>query len=147
MDKNGRATRLWHILEEPQTQGQRIRFWRLVAGWPQDRLGEEASRIAKIKPALSKSFISLLEGGRTQPSVASLHGIALALGVTLDYLVTGEAGYKRQTPKVNLKPLFRQAKQIQADRIDAGLRRLQRRHAEDLANEVTAGAQPREAGR
>ncbi len=107
---NGRATRSWLLLEETRTVGRRIRFWRIARNWSQARLVSEASEMAGIEPALSKSFLSLLEADRTQPSVRSLHGIALALGVTLDYLVTGEAGRKRQTPRIDLRPLMRRAR-------------------------------------
>lgn len=42
------------------------------------------------RSSLSKGFLSLVENGLTQPGGVSLMNIAKALGVTTDWLLTGE---------------------------------------------------------
>jgi transcriptional regulator with XRE-family HTH domain len=98
---NGRANRPWLLAVSPRSLGQRVRFWRIARGWSQTRLASEASKAASIEGGLTKSFLSLVESDQTSPSVKSLHGLATALGVTMDHLVTGEKGRKRQTPPVD----------------------------------------------
>ncbi|WP_261344971.1 helix-turn-helix domain-containing protein [Roseiconus nitratireducens] len=63
--------------------GDRIRERRLELGWTQDHLC--------TKTGLSKSFLSELEGGKRSVSASNLLSIASALGVSLDYLMTGKA--------------------------------------------------------
>lgn len=43
------------------------------------------------KSGLTKGYLSLVENGKTEPGARSLGGIAKALGVTADWLLTGEA--------------------------------------------------------
>ena len=62
--------------------GERIKNRRLKLNWTQEQLAEKAH--------ISKGFISDLETGNRGVSAEYLLEIAQALGVTLDYLMTGE---------------------------------------------------------
>jgi transcriptional regulator with XRE-family HTH domain len=62
--------------------GGRLRSFRLMRGWTLDTL---ASRVK-----LSKSYLSRLEDGDRQPSVAALLSISRALGVSLGTLLSDE---------------------------------------------------------
>jgi transcriptional regulator with XRE-family HTH domain len=74
-------------LEAPSTAlqeiGQRLRSFRLMHGWTLDGLATRAK--------LSKSYISRLEDGDRQPSIASLLSLSRALGVSLGSLLSNEA--------------------------------------------------------
>lgn len=61
--------------------GERVRRLRRQRNWTQDQLATEAK--------LSKSFISEVESGTSQPRGPVLVRIATALGASLDYLMTG----------------------------------------------------------
>lgn len=61
------ANKMWLLLEEPVTMGDRIRFWRIAQGLVQQDLAERAGKAAGWKDGLSKTFLSLLESGRTRP--------------------------------------------------------------------------------
>lgn len=50
--------------------------------------GMSQARLAKIL-GLSTSTIAMYEQGRREPSVSALIALASALGVTIDYLLTG----------------------------------------------------------
>jgi len=63
--------------------GERIRERRTELGWTQDQLGQKAG--------ISKSFLSDLENGKRSVGANNLLDIARALGVSLDFLMTGEA--------------------------------------------------------
>lgn len=63
--------------------GSRVRERRAFHKLTLDQLAKRSS--------LSKGFLSLVENGLTQPGGASLMNIAKALGVTTDWLLTGEA--------------------------------------------------------
>jgi transcriptional regulator with XRE-family HTH domain len=66
-----------------QTVGERIKSRRSELGWTQDVLAEKAG--------ISKSFLSDLENSKRSVGADKLLDIARALGVSLDYLMTGEA--------------------------------------------------------
>lgn len=62
--------------------GGRIRMLRMDRGWTQDELGSRSG--------LSKSYLSRLEEGDRQPSIAALLSIATAFGLVLNELFGGE---------------------------------------------------------
>lgn len=65
-----------------QTIGERIRARRQSLGWTLDRLAIEAS--------VSKSFLSDLENGKRKTAGGGyLNKIAVALGMSVDHLLTG----------------------------------------------------------
>lgn len=67
--------------------GERIKERRTELGWTQDQLCQKAG--------ISKSFLSELENGKRSVSADNLLDLARALGVSLDYLMTGrEKGTK-----------------------------------------------------
>lgn len=66
-----------------QTVGERIKSRRMELSWTQDVLAEKAG--------ISKSFLSDLENSKRSVGADKLLDIARALGVSLDYLMTGEA--------------------------------------------------------
>ena len=70
-------------LQNPRedTMGGRIRVWRVRRGMTQTGLGAHAES--------TKSFISLIEGDRSIPSIYTVSLIAAALGLRLDYLIDG----------------------------------------------------------
>jgi transcriptional regulator with XRE-family HTH domain len=72
--------------------GERIRGRRVELGWTQDQLGQKAG--------LSKSFLSDLENGKRSVGANNLLDIARALGVSLDFLMTGTASQdqRREVP-------------------------------------------------
>lgn len=62
--------------------GERIHARRQSLGWTLDKLATEAS--------VSKSFLSDLENGKRKTAGGGyLNNIAVALGMTVDYLLTG----------------------------------------------------------
>ena len=61
--------------------GERIKTRRLELGWTQDQLA--------LKAGISKSFLSDLENGKSSVGAENLLDIARALGVSLDFLMTG----------------------------------------------------------
>ncbi len=63
--------------------GERIRKRRAELEWTQDQLAQKAG--------ISKSFLSDLENGKRSVSADKLLDISRALGVSLDFLMTGEA--------------------------------------------------------
>lgn len=69
------------------TMGWRMREARLELGLTGQLLADRLG--------LSKSFICLMEEGRSQPSVETLVSVAKVLGLTLDYLFAG-VGPKRR---------------------------------------------------
>ena len=71
------------VLTEPQVGGH-IRALRKRRGLTLAKLAEAAG--------VSVAFISLIERDRAQPSVKTLHAISRALGVTISWFFTGEAG-------------------------------------------------------
>lgn len=69
-------------LETMETVGARIAKLRERRGWTHAELAE--------KSGLSRSYITLLEGGRYRnPGGPRIRAIATALGVSADYLLTG----------------------------------------------------------
>lgn len=62
--------------------GDRVRRLRKSLNWTQDRLAAEAG--------VSKSFISEVENGASQPRGPVLVKIAAALQASIDYLMTGQ---------------------------------------------------------
>jgi y4mF family transcriptional regulator len=62
--------------------GERIRERRTKLGWTQEQLAQTAG--------ISKSFLSELESGKRSVSADKLLDLAQALGVSLDYLMTGQ---------------------------------------------------------
>lgn len=69
--------------------GERIKQRRLELGWTQDQLCTKAG--------LSKSFLSDLENGKRSISASNLLDVARTLGVSLDYLMTGQASQDQPT--------------------------------------------------
>lgn len=67
--------------------GERIKKRRQELGWTQDQLAQKAG--------ISKSFLSDLENGKRSVGAENLLDIARALGVSLDFLMTGEASQDR----------------------------------------------------
>lgn len=62
--------------------GERIKERRAELGWTQDQLAQRAG--------ISKSFLSELENGKRSVSADNLLDLARVLGVSLDYLMTGQ---------------------------------------------------------
>lgn len=71
--------------------GERIKKRRQELEWTQDQLAQKAG--------ISKSFLSDLENGKRSVGAENLLDIARALGVSIDYLMTGEAS-KDKTAEV-----------------------------------------------
>ena len=69
--------------------GERIKTRRLELEWTQDQLAQKAG--------ISKSFLSDLENGKRSVGAENLLDIARALGVSIDYLMTGEVSEKPVT--------------------------------------------------
>jgi y4mF family transcriptional regulator len=69
--------------------GERIRQRRAELGWTQDQLGQKAG--------ISKSFLSDLENGKRSVGANNLLDIARALGVSLDFLMTGTASQDQKS--------------------------------------------------
>src|SRR6476646_3223155 len=69
--------------------GERIKKRRLDLEWTQDQLAQKAGS--------SKSFLSDLENGKRSVGAENLLDIARALGVSLDFLMTGEASQDQPT--------------------------------------------------
>src|SRR6184192_3067949 len=69
--------------------GERIRQRRAELGWTQDQLAQKAG--------ISKSFLSDLENGKRSVGAENLLDIARALGVSLDFLMTGQASQDQKT--------------------------------------------------
>ena len=69
--------------------GERIRGRRAELGWTQDQLAQKAG--------ISKSFLSDLENGKRSVGANNLLDIARALGVSLDFLMTGTASQDRKS--------------------------------------------------
>jgi transcriptional regulator with XRE-family HTH domain len=63
--------------------GDRIRERRAELAWTQDDLAQKAR--------ISKGFLSDLENGKRSVGAETLQGIAQALGLSLDFLMGGEA--------------------------------------------------------
>lgn len=66
-----------------QTVGERVRTRRVELGLSQDALAEKAG--------ISKSFLSDLENNRRSIGAETLLDLGRAMGVSLDFLMTGEA--------------------------------------------------------
>ena len=80
-----------------ESLGDRVRRLRRERNWTQDRLATEAK--------LSKSFISEVESGTSQPRGPVLVRIATALGASLDYLMTGrKASPAKSAAPVEIPP-------------------------------------------
>src|SRR5215831_204528 len=71
--------------------GERIKARRLELEWTQDQLAQKAG--------ISKSFLSDLENGKRSVGAENLLDIARALGVSIDFLMTGEPS-KNQAAEV-----------------------------------------------
>ncbi len=69
-------------VRKAESLGDRVRRLRRERGWTQDQL----AAVAKV----SKSFISEVETGESQPRGPLLVRIATALRASLDYLMTGK---------------------------------------------------------
>jgi transcriptional regulator with XRE-family HTH domain len=67
-----------------QSVGERVRGRRQELGWSQDVLAQKAG--------ISKSFLSDLETGKRSVGADTLLDLGRALSVSLDYLMTSEAG-------------------------------------------------------
>jgi transcriptional regulator with XRE-family HTH domain len=69
--------------------GERIRGRRAELDWTQDQLAQKAG--------ISKSFLSDLENGKRSVGANNLLDIARALGVSLDFLMTGTASQDQKS--------------------------------------------------
>src|SRR5476649_404332 len=69
--------------------GERIKKRRAELGWTQDQLAQKAG--------ISKSFLSDLENGKRSVGAENLLDISRALGVSIDFLMTGEVSEKPPT--------------------------------------------------
>jgi transcriptional regulator with XRE-family HTH domain len=69
--------------------GERIKARRLELEWTQDQLAQKAG--------ISKSFLSDLENGKRSVGAENLLDIARALGVSIDFLMTGQVSEKPVT--------------------------------------------------
>lgn len=65
------------------TVGERVRKQRTQLGWTQEQLAQRAG--------ISKSFLSDLENGKRSIGAETLLDLGRAVGVSLDYLMTGES--------------------------------------------------------
>lgn len=97
----GPGSRPWLLLEEPKTMGARIRFLRIAQGMTQTDLARRTADMARMD-GFTKSFISLLEADRTQPSVRTLATLAETLGASMDYLWTGRPA-RRSRPAISVR--------------------------------------------
>jgi y4mF family transcriptional regulator len=70
------------------TVGNRIKTRRAELGWTQDQLAEKAG--------ISKSFVSDVENGKRSIGAETLLDVGRALGVSLDFLMTGKGSRKQQ---------------------------------------------------
>lgn len=70
------------------TVGERIRRLRMELGWTQDELAQKAG--------ISKSFLSDLENGKRSVGAETLLDLGRSLGVSLDYLMTGEGSGEQE---------------------------------------------------
>lgn len=70
--------------------GERIAHLRRNKGWSQ-------AKLAKIL-GLSTSTVAMYEQGRREPPISVIIALANALGVTIDYLITG---HPPQYPKID----------------------------------------------
>ena len=78
------------VKEQGMELGARIKTRREELQWTQDVLGQKAG--------ISKGFLSDLENGKRGISAEKLLDLARVLGVTLDYLMTGDEA-EQPTPK------------------------------------------------
>src|SRR5258707_609862 len=69
--------------------GERIKTRRVELGWAQDQVGQKTGN--------SKRFFLEFENGKRSVGAANLLDIARALGVSIDFLMTGEASTKPVT--------------------------------------------------
>jgi transcriptional regulator with XRE-family HTH domain len=69
--------------------GERIKKRRLELEWTQEQLAQKAG--------ISKSFLSDLENGKRSVGAENLLDIARALGVSIDFLMTGQASQDKAT--------------------------------------------------
>lgn len=82
----------------PMALGDRIKQRRLELGWIQDLLAQKAG--------ISKGFLSDLENGKRGVNAVTLLDIGRVLGVSLDYLMTGEADESAARTEIEVpKPL------------------------------------------
>jgi transcriptional regulator with XRE-family HTH domain len=74
--------------------GERIKEQRTKLGWTQDALAEKAG--------ISKGFLSDLENSKRNVSADTLLDLAKVLGLSLDYLMTGEDGERNVREAVEI---------------------------------------------
>lgn len=74
--------------------GERIKERRAELGWTQEQLAQKAG--------ISKSFLSELENGKRSVSADNLLDLARALGVSLDYLMTGQENEEAKPAEVQI---------------------------------------------
>ncbi len=72
--------------------GRRLREARKFVGMTQEKLAEKAD--------LSPNFIRLVEGGRSAPSIKTLHRLTTALGVELHDFFRMDAPREKETQKI-----------------------------------------------
>jgi transcriptional regulator with XRE-family HTH domain len=78
----------------PVTLGERIRAKRLERGWTQDELARRAG--------ISKGFLSDLENNKRGVNADTLLDVAQALGVSIDYLMTGSEEERAAAERIEI---------------------------------------------
>lgn len=76
------------------TLGDRIKERRLELSWTQEKLA--------VRADISKGFLSDLENGKRGVGAETLLHVARALGVSLEFLMTGEGGDESQPQEVQI---------------------------------------------
>lgn len=88
-------SRKGHVsIKSQETVGQRVRKARELRGWRQDEL---AGRIT----GASQGVVSKWETGRREPGLENVVALARALGVSTEWLITGEPPMERQEGDVH----------------------------------------------
>src|SRR6202011_5766405 len=78
----------WREPQAMPTVGERIKTRRAELGWTQDQLAERAG--------ISKSFVSDVENGKRSIGADTLLDVGRAMGVSLDFLMTGKESGEQQ---------------------------------------------------
>lgn len=97
------STTTWTTMTDPTYRrafGQRIKALRKERGWTQKDL---AARLSGMRYQLLNKY----EGGHSFPSPEVIIGIAQQLGVSLDYLLTGEQPVDQPLTNTRLLDRFR----------------------------------------
>ena len=95
-------------VDSPAAVGERLRAARLAAGLSQRDLSFEGCTAA---------YVSRIEAGARTPSYQILREFATRLGVTADYLATGDDGVSEPDPRVEAEILLRLGRVDEAEEI------------------------------